>query len=143
MENFKFRAYDKGKKEWLLYYKELGGFSLFGETVVEGMFGSIWSKHLANDSLGDLVVNQFTGLRDSLGTDIYADDIIEDEGGRQYRVYSLRGGFGIKASPWSKDFNDLLGPDTLIIEPLADAQTRSYVTTTCKVVGNIYDNEVI
>lgn len=140
MENFKFRAYDKGKKEWLLGYKEAGGFSLFGETVLMGEWGYLYTKIMSEDRTGDIVVNSWTGLSDKYEDLIYADDIIEDEQGIQYRVYSLRGGFGIKSTHWSKDFNDLTDADTLIIEPFADAQTRSYVMTQCKIVGNIYDS---
>ena len=36
MRDIKFRAWDSKKKEWLHSYKKMGGFSLFGETIVIG-----------------------------------------------------------------------------------------------------------
>ena len=88
-------------------------------------------------SLTDEPVQQFTGLLDISSREIYEDDILLDEERNiEYRVYSLRGGFGIKAVYWADSKENLTSADTLIIEPLADTQTRSYVTGSCKIIGN-------
>jgi uncharacterized phage protein (TIGR01671 family) len=87
----------------------------------------------------DSPIMQFTGLKDKDGVDIYADDIISD-GKINQRVYSVIGGFGVKAPHWSSDMRELDSTDILIIQPLADAQTISYIYQSCSVIGNIYQN---
>lgn len=82
---------------------------------------------------------QFTGVVDKNGKEIYADDIIFD-GEFRYRVYAMYGGFGIKSSYWSNDMTDLSIGDDLIIQPMADAQTMSYIAQSCNIIGNIYEN---
>jgi uncharacterized phage protein (TIGR01671 family) len=89
------------------------------------------------------VFMQFTGLQDRNGVDIYSDDIIFDvsrDTGKKYRVYSVIGGFAIKEGYWNKDHSDLKPSDELILQPLADAQTKSWIASCCEVIGNIHVN---
>ena len=81
--NLKFRAYDKKAKKWLLGYEypNLGGFSLFGECMLMGEWAGILNEYILNyETYGhdesDLVVMQFTGLKDVNNNEIYVDDIV-------------------------------------------------------------------
>lgn len=85
---------------------------------------------------------QFTGIYDKENTELYADDLIQAEiKGTDYifRIYSAPGGFAIKPPHWAKDIRDLGFGDELILEPLLDIQTSTWVSQSCKKVGNIYE----
>ena len=74
MQN-KFRVWDTKLKKWLFgyEYKNLGGFSLFGEVVLMGQLNSV-----SLDRLNDLLVETFTGEKDKSENDVYIGDIFED-----------------------------------------------------------------
>ena len=73
MQN-KFRVWDTKLKKWLFGYNygSLGGFSLWGETVLFGQLSTI-----SLSRLNDIVTDTFIGVKDCFGKDIYENDIID------------------------------------------------------------------
>ena len=73
MQN-RFRVWDKKLNKWLFRYNygSLGGFNLWGETVLFGLLSTISLSRLNN-----LVIDTFTGIKDCFGKDIYENDIID------------------------------------------------------------------
>lgn len=77
MRKFKFRVWNPRKKCFLNSYKNEGrifsGTSCYNDNDIEQFGGwDIWQRQ----DLGD-VVQQFTGIQDSNGKDIYDGDIVE------------------------------------------------------------------
>ena len=119
----KFRAWDDAKKEWLCGYEmpNLGGFSLFGETVMLGEWSRILDEYIFERNghkQDDLKVMQFTGLTDKNGKEIYEGDIVRYRDGI-YKVDWFENGFYLFRDVRAKF--DIWWVDT-------------------EVVGNIYEN---
>lgn len=76
MRDFKFRIWDKNYKEW-----NHKGISLFGEMLLLGYIDSRpvngRFEPIPILELNDLVVQQYTGMKDRVGTDIYEGDLVE------------------------------------------------------------------
>lgn len=89
-------------------------------------------------------VCQFTGLTDKDEKMIFEGDILNGEirnnETRDFVVYFLYGGFSIKAPFWAKE-KELLNADELILQPLSDAQTASWINSSCEIIGSIHDNQ--
>jgi uncharacterized phage protein (TIGR01671 family) len=86
-------------------------------------------------------VKQYTGIKDKNGVEIYADNVMEDHIGNRFRIYHIRGGFVFKAGNWKEDLSDFNESDYLIAESMSDLQNAGYISSKCKVIGNIYQNK--
>lgn len=141
MRDIKFRIWDGAKNEWLAssnkdalpYY----GFALVGE-VMTVQSPPVWSLDEGN------VVEQFTGLKDINGTEIYEGDIVKyypHHRGVPYRIYwadksGLRGKITYKEDHAAFMFEVYEREKVVMYLFLSEFSPEK----TCEVVGNIHEN---
>lgn len=131
MRHFKFRAWDNKAKQWLCgyEYKNLGGFSLFGEVMLMGEWSGILSRFIVNQkdrSWKDLIVTQATGVVDTHDEDIYEGDIVRTDDGKLWEVSRDVGCFRLVS---------------LVSDGSGDRQRRPGILGECPVerVGNMFE----
>jgi len=123
----KFRAWDNFDKKWLLGYEypNLGGFSMFGECMLFNEWSGIINRFILQQKdriPDDLILMQYTGLKDKNGKEIYEGDIFQRHNGHTSEVAydNYHACFGLK----DKGLTHLNGIDN----------------SNGEIIGNIYEN---
>ena len=120
MREIKFRAWDAEEKNFICFDALDGILSKCDETYRQRCVCKF---------------EQFTGLHDKNGKEIYEGDILKEIAPRGFifRVFGVAGGFVINA------FQDEI---TMLrfAEPIANMQTAGYIQEQCEVIGNIHEN---
>lgn len=109
--------------------------------IVNQLTGNIIGDgfHCYNKAENNYILLQGTGIPDRNGNEIFADDLLKDNKGNEFRIYHICGGFVKKASAWAKSFEDMVLTDQLVVEPLADPQLRSWIKQNCEIIGNYHE----
>lgn len=120
MREIKFRAWDAEEKNFICFDALDGVLSKCDEAYRKRCVGKF---------------EQFTGLNDKNGKEIYEGDILKEIAPRGFifRVFGVAGGFVINA------FQDEI---TMLrfAEPIANMQTAGYIQEQCEVIGNIHES---
>lgn len=87
----------------------------------------------------EYVLLQGTSIVDIENKEVFQDDVLIDDTGREFRVYLIAGGFVIKASYWAYDLKDMNSIDEIITMPLADPQTKAWLSQNCKIKCSYYE----
>lgn len=104
------------------------------------IYPELWDNTMPSNWKQHYTLQQFTGLHDRNGKEVFADDILKDSVGHLFRVYACIGGFAIKAEYWRSDLSDLIIGDELILTSLIDAQMQSYISGSVEIIGNRFEN---
>ena len=120
----KFRAYSNNRKEiYLVTFIDFSKKIIFLR-VEETVRGEWYVKN----GFSEVVLMQYTGLKDSDGVDIYEGDIVEHLDGE----YSFRGVVVYSPFGWYVNSTE----DNISFEHFADEQSE---TADCTVIGNVYE----
>lgn len=125
MREIKFRAWDNIENEWLEppVIDGENGLAL-GFSMLDGEF----RRHFRKD---EVIVSQYTGLKDKNGTEIYEGDILSTDLSRPYLIVEFRNGaFMFQCHDNGNDYYDFM----------TSADEDSNFTKYHEVIGNIYEH---
>lgn len=129
MRDIKFRAWDNLEKDYLneedMAINNLNNIFIF--EIYDKNDTDLWYTRLLPDPDNKrYVIEQYTGLKDKNGTEIYEGDVVKVEGdGEIYRVEWIRSGFGLEPR-----YNSPRYP------VLGNVELRKKI----EVIGNIHEN---
>nr|DAJ84099.1 MAG TPA: YopX protein [Caudoviricetes sp.] len=129
MRELKFRAWDNLEKDYLneedMAINNLNNIFIF--EIYDKNDTDLWYTRLLPDPDNKrYVIEQYTGLKDKNGTEIYEGDVVKVEGdGEIYRVEWIRSGFGLEPR-----YNSPRYP------VLGNVELRKKI----EVIGNIHEN---
>ena len=96
-----------------------------------------------NDLNDNLIVEQFTGLHDKNGKEIYTGDILQlkrlDGSVLFYKIFCVKGGFAFNAHQ-----DDFYKPQSEIYfyESTSDMQSSSFISS-LQIIGNIHEDSCL
>lgn len=117
MREIKFRVWNNKVKKWEWPYPE--GFKIIGEVTVFDML-----KHIKIDDYNELIICQYTGLKDRNGKEIYESDllIIPDRNGKKpIEIIYQAGSFRLK-------YQNSIAP------------VNNYEVEWAEIIGNVFEN---
>lgn len=129
----KFRVWDSKEKKWLLGYEypNLGGFSMKGEIMLFGQYQKMLSSFRLED-WDDIIIMQFTGLKDRNGKETYEGDLAMIDG----NICEVKFGVFFTCG-WEFNIVNKLGRYPF------HSLCNTFNDTGCKdfdIIGNIYEN---